>query len=287
MIKYKMFSACAASIIVAAHSYAVTDIAPLQLATTFHAEQDTIGIQNYWVSEKLDGIRARWTGSQLLTRNGVPIHAPVWFTKDWPNVALDGELWIARGRFEQTASVVLSYQPDERWRSVVFKVFDLPSSDASFESRLKTLRLLIDNQSNTSLSLIAQHKYTSLRVLEHEHSRVIAAGGEGLMLHNQNALYHNGRSPDLLKFKRYEDNEAKVIAHVRGNGKYSDMMGSLIVQTKDGVTFKLGTGFSEAQRLSPPPINSWVTYKFYGKTRYGKPRFASFLRQRDSLDMPR
>jgi len=287
VIKRIGYSACVVSMIVSAHGYAVTNNAPLQLATTYHAEQDTIGIQNYWVSEKLDGIRARWTGNQLLTRNGAPIHAPAWFTKDWPNVALDGELWIARGRFEQTASVVLSYQPDERWRRVLFKVFDLPSSDASFESRLKTLHLLIDNQSNTSLSLIAQHKYTSLSALENELSRVIAAGGEGLMLHKQNALYHNGRNPDLLKFKRYEDNEAKVIAHVRGNGKYSDRMGSLIVQTKDGVTFKLGTGFTEAQRLSPPPINSWVTYKFYGKTRYGKPRFASFLRQRDTLDMPR
>lgn len=46
-----------------------------------------------WVmSEKLDGIRAYWDGKQLLTRKGNAIHAPKWFSKNYPPFEIDGEL---------------------------------------------------------------------------------------------------------------------------------------------------------------------------------------------------
>ena len=48
--------------------------APLQLPKTYN-QHDNLNISNYLISEKLDGIRARWTGSELLTRNGNRIHA--------------------------------------------------------------------------------------------------------------------------------------------------------------------------------------------------------------------
>ena len=42
-----------------------------------------------------------------------------------------------------------------------------------------------------------------------------------------------------------------------------------------------------ANRQSPPAIGSWVTYKYYGLTRRGIPRFASFLHGRPEEDNPR
>ena len=279
------YSAYAFSMLVASPIHATADNAPLQLATPYDIEQDTIVIENYWVSEKLDGIRARWTGSQLLTRNGTLIHTPHWFTKDWPNVALDGELWIERGQFEKTASVVLSYTPDTRWQHVAFMAFDLPQSGLPFEARLKALRRLIGDAKNVSLSLVEQYNLTSLLELEKTLDKVLSRSGEGLMLHHKNALYLNGRSEYLLKLKKFDDDEAKVISHVKGKGKYTDVLGSLLVQTREGVIFKLGSGFSDKERENPPPVNSWVTFKYAGKTRNGKPRFASFLRQRPSVDI--
>jgi DNA ligase 1 len=58
-------------------------------------------------------------------------------------------------------------------------------------------------------------------------------------------------------------------------------MGAIVVETKEGVRFKLGTGFSDALRATPPPIGSLVTYTYRDITPAGKPRFASFLRVRD------
>ena len=68
--------------------------------------QQGIDLSQYWVSEKLDGIRARWDGKQLLSRGGNVFAAPEWFTKDFPTVSLDGELWMGRRRYEETSSVV-------------------------------------------------------------------------------------------------------------------------------------------------------------------------------------
>jgi len=47
-----------------------------------YKDQDTT---NWVMSEKLDGIRAYWDGENLLSRNGKVIHAPQWFTQDYPD----------------------------------------------------------------------------------------------------------------------------------------------------------------------------------------------------------
>ncbi|HVU82071.1 MAG TPA: DNA ligase, partial [Rhodanobacteraceae bacterium] len=39
-------------------------------------------------------------------------------------------------------------------------------------------------------------------------------------------------------------------------------------------------GFSDADRADPPPIGSWISYRFNGVTATGLPRFARFMRRR-------
>lgn len=258
----------------------------IQLATVFNIEQTDRLLSDYLVSEKLDGIRARWTGSTLLTRNGNRVHAPAWFFDKWPKQVLDGELWVGRGHFELTASIVLTDTPDARWQQVRFMVFDMPELAQPFHARAKAIsRLVADTQSPT-LKEINQFTLNDHNALKRELDRIVALGGEGLMLHHRDALYKSGRSEHLLKVKQHHDAEARVIAHLKGKGQYSAMMGSLLVETREGIRFKLGSGFSKNERLHPPPIGSWVTFKYFGFTRKGKPRFASFLHIRPDSDMP-
>jgi DNA ligase-1 len=103
------------------------------------------------------------------------------------------------------------------------------------------------------------------------------------MLHRADALYVTGRNDALLKLKLLDDAEATVIAHVEGKGKYTGKMGALQVETADGKRFQIGTGFSDAQRASPPAIGTLVTYTHRGLTKNGLPRFASYLRVRDKF----
>lgn len=244
--------------------------------------REGIDLSRYWVSEKLDGVRAYWDGNRLITRGGHPIAAPDWFTSGFPAIPLDGELWMGRGTFETLSGTVRRLEPDhDAWRAVSYRVFDLPGMDAPFDERLQALERLPADTPNPHITPVEQFRVADHADLMARLETVVAAGGEGLMLHRADSFYRAGRSDDLLKVKPYLDAEARVIAHLPGKGKYEGMMGSLLVEEPSGRRFRLGTGFSDAERRSPPPIGSLVTFKYHGRTRNGLPRFAGFLRVRE------
>ena len=58
----------------------------------------TIEINNRWISEKMDGIRAYWNGEKLISKHSKEISCPNWFIEELPKgMKLDGELWMGRG----------------------------------------------------------------------------------------------------------------------------------------------------------------------------------------------
>ena len=240
-----------------------------------------INVKEYWVSEKLDGVRARWDGHQFISRQGNIFYSPEWFTADFPTQELDGELWIKRNSFEQVVSIVRTHTPsDTAWQKIRYMVFDLPESTAIFSNRLEALKSIISEVDSPYLKLIKQFRVENHSSLMNKLQEVTQAGGEGLMLHHDNSLYFGGRSDALLKLKLYQDAEAKIIGHLPGKGKFTGMLGSLLVKTTDGEHLRIGTGFSTTERKNPPPVGASITYKYYGKTRSGVPKFASFLRVR-------
>lgn len=256
---------------------------PLLLANLLGPSVD---VSQYLVSEKYDGVRAFWDGKTLRFRSGKTIVAPEWFVSKLPPESLDGELWIARGRFDEVSGIVRKEVPvDEDWRRVNYMIFELPQSDATasmtFADRVKRIESIVERARFPQLKAVPQFRVKDRAVLKRELDRVVKAGGEGLMLHLANAPYVTGRSDVLLKLKPLMDTEAKVIEHVPGKGKHEGRMGALLVETKEGIRFKLGTGFSDAVRANPPPIGATITYTYRDLTPQGKPRFASFLRVRD------
>jgi DNA ligase 1 len=100
------------------------------------------------------------------------------------------------------------------------------------------------------------------------------------MLHRADAPVTQGRSAALLKLKTVSDAEGIVTAHIPGKGKFAGMLGALQIKTEDGHIVKIGTGFSDEQRKTPPAIGSTITYTYRDKTPSSKPRFAAFLRER-------
>ena len=241
-----------------------------------------IDLRDWWVSEKYDGVRAHWDGRQLRTRGGERIAAPAWFTAGWPALPMDGELWAGRGRFEHAQSAAAREQPDDaQWRALRYMVFDLPAHPGSFDERLAALRAAVSALDHTWVQAVPQRKVAGDAELQALLREVVRGGGEGLMLHRGASLYRAGRGDDLLKLKTHDDAEARVIAHVPGKGKHAGRLGALMVETPEGRRFALGTGFTDAQRADPPPVGSWVTYRFRGLHEgSGLPRFASFLRVR-------
>lgn len=322
-------------------------------------------LQGYIVSEKLDGVRALWDGANLKSRSGKAFSPPKCWVENLPDFALDGELFIDRGKFEEVLSVVSKGDSQceeckcEEWSKVGYFIFDVPqanqktnaksSADSSTESSAKSYTLLerlalleswLENRANKAnqakttegknsadldsakasknpiLHIIPQESVPSQEALQKKLKEVEKLGGEGLVIRKNNAPYERFRTTNAMKLKSYSDTECVVVAHNQGKGKFSHALGSLTCEslpldfattksaknTKNAdstqptstdsaqptpltfpthlrkIRFKIGSGFSDKDRAAPPPIGTTITYKYYGLTKNGLPRFPVFLR---------
>jgi len=111
-------------------------------------------------------------------------------------------------------------------------------------------------------------------------NEIIEKGGEGLILRNPLADYEEKRSSNMLKVKPIDVNEAEVIGHQEGEGKYVGMLGSLIVRW-DGHLFNIGSGLTDEDRVRFPKIGDIISFKHQGVTDAGVPRFPIYLATRD------
>jgi DNA ligase 1 len=247
---------------------------PLLLAESWDNAADLSG---WWMSEKLDGVRAYWDGKQFLSRQGNLYHAPAWFIDGLPDVPLDGELWIDRKKFQRTVSVVRRQDKSDLWNEVKFLVFDAPAVSGTFEERLAFLK---DALAKKSLKFARPHEHALCRGVDNlraELARVEALGGEGLMLRQPGSKYVAGRSSTLLKVKTFHDAEALVVGHQAGAGRHQGRLGALLARLPDGTDFAIGTGFSDRERGNPPPVGATVTFRYQELSEAGVPRFPSYV----------
>jgi DNA ligase 1 len=253
---------------------------PLLLAHRWENEAD---LTDWWMSEKLDGVRAYWDGKRFLSRQGNPFHAPDWFLDGLPETPLDGELWLDRKAFQRTVSIVRRQDKSDHWKQIRYVVFDAPSLKEPFESRLE---FLADCQKSIPSGFVSTLKHARCRSLDHlreELARIEQLGGEGLMLRQPGSSYEAGRSTTLLKVKSFRDEEAVVVDYVKGKGRHKGRLGALVVRLQNGTQFCVGTGFTDKQRENPPAIGSLITFRYQELSDGGVPRFPSFVRPRGDL----
>lgn len=259
---------------------ALAEVAPaLLLARDWAPGQSP---QGFLVSEKFDGVRALWDGRQLRFRGGGLVPAPAWFLAQLPPQALDGELWLGHGRFDEVSGLLRRGDPeDPGWHALQYRVFELPGAPGTFSQRARDIEALVSAAAWPQLLAVTQRPVADASELQRLLDAVVAQGGEGLVLHRADASYQTGRTEALFKFKPVQDAEAVVIGHEAGHGKYAGLVGALRVRNEAGQVFLLGSGLKDAQRHQPPPLGSRVTYSWRGLTATGLPRFATLLRVRE------
>ena len=234
----------------------------------------------WWMSEKLDGVRAVWNGENFVSRNGKVFDAPAWFKKGMPaDAILDGELWLGRDRFQETAGI--ARRKGDSWSGLRFMVFDL-INDAPFEERHAALCAL---ELPGHVELVEQIKCASESHLRAFEADVLANGGEGVMLREPASDYVHFRTYSLRKVKQFSNSEAIVIDHVEGTGQNAGRLGALVCEWS-GHEVRLGAGLTEHHRDNPPPIGELVTFKFFGLHKGGTPRHPSFVSARDYEGAP-
>ncbi|MFV0436870.1 MAG: DNA ligase [Desulfopila sp.] len=249
----------------------------LHHAERYTGEEEVTG---WLMSEKLDGIRGYWNGRELLTRQGKKISAPAWFIAGFPPFALDGELWRGRNDFNFVQNTVLDQTPSASWQQISYNIFEVPEAAGDFPTRLQKARNWFASHPAPHVRIIEQIVCRGPDHLQHFLAQIEAGGGEGIIVKDPALPFRAGRRPDMLKVKNFRDMEGQVIAHNPGQGRFRELMGSLTLRLENGVEFKLGTGFTLTDRRQPPPLGSFVTFKYQGFTTNGIPRFASFLHVR-------
>lgn len=284
----------------------------LMLAKTLQ-DQDQIG--SMFMSTKLDGQRCLWDGgvsrglpkaaipwanhnkderyqiqpiaTGLWTRYGNVIHAPDWFLNQLPlRILMDGELYLGRGQFQETRTIVSRLFPMDGWQKVSFNVFDLPSYSMfidsgkinnpnfekhivkdecakffenmprqvlTFDRSVRQLYGLYDNcRGQTVWKPLSQEQLPCNQ--ERAKEKLLAAleeetklNGEGMMLRSPGSIWHPKRSNDLLKVKKLSDDEGTIIGWTSGLGKLSGKFGALLIEWK-GKQFEL-SGFTDDERM--------------------------------------
>ena len=236
--------------------------------------QEDMNVSGWYMSEKLDGVRAYWDGKKLISRNGKVFNTPLFFTKDFPKTELDGELWSKRGDFSNISSIVNTKKADDRWKSLSYNVFEVPNAKGTLLERLSTL-----NESKY-IKRVKQIKFKSKKELKDFLKSVESKGGEGVVVRNASLPYYTGRDKNSLKMKSYLDTECVVTGFTQGKGKYKNLFGALLCKLENKHIIKIGSGFTNEERKHPPKIGAIITFKYYGLTSKGNPRFPVYLRER-------
>ncbi|MCK9567507.1 DNA ligase [Candidatus Pacearchaeota archaeon] len=234
----------------------------------------------WWVSIKLDGHRAHWDGKHFRSRGtdgnfGRVIEAPEWFIKGLPYEVLDGELYAGRGEIGKVTSAV-SGKRELDWKALTYSVYDAPDYLQGFELRIAYAKMILNRAVNAKVIdfWVCESKEQLLVQLD----KIVAEGGEGLMLRKPNSRYEKKRSNTLLKVKKRFDAEAVVTGHIEGTRP--GLCGALQVMNKAGLQFKVASGMTEAMAHNPPPIGTVITYEWELLTKEGIPRPAIFVRIR-------
>ena len=272
------------------------------LAKNFDEDVD---IDGWYASEKWDGYRSVWNGKNFVSRTGKSFDVPDWYCSIMPpSIALDGELWLGRGKFED-CGLLRKKRPtkeseikkwNEEWlkKEVVFNVFDIMNLNVEFEKRMKQLKTLVKdrnkcmkklniNKSNPILTFTEQTKVNKVEALEMA-KEVIKGGGEGIMLRKPGSLYEAKRSKTLYKIKEVDDMEVRIDGYKNGTGKYKGILGSFTCSLLNKPDIKCNvSGMNDKIRnsyLTTHPVGTIITITYNGVTGLGKPRHPRYLRIR-------
>ncbi len=162
-------------------------------------------------------------------------------------------------------------------------VFDDPASDTPFSQTYAALRPSLPTCPLRSgarpACLVEQRRLTRASQVDAALRRELSAGGEGVVLRRLDLPYRPGRTAALIKVKGRQDAEAVVVGHVEGIGRLKGRLGALeCVWAHDPtVRFRVGSGFSDAQRSRSFQLGTKITVHFMSvSSATGKPRHPTF-----------
>jgi len=237
-----------------------------------------------YIQPKLNGVRALYHSGQFQSRDEHIWHAPVLahllseLASLPPYIILDGELYHHGWSLQQINSAISvnRNEPSARTPLVEYHVFDCIHGnhlDMPFSDRNDCLRQLFAKfDLGFKVVQVSTHFIQSEIEGDTYFEHFKSLGYEGMMYRHDApyGLAHNcgnqeNRWPVLLKRKDWLDEDCLILDVELGEGKYSDLVGSLVLQFPNGRTFSAGSGLSDIERklfLDAPPIGHYAKIKY-------------------------
>jgi DNA ligase-1 len=247
-------------------------------------EPNTVNVKGYFMSEKLDGMRAYWDGTQFWTRNDSVINVPELF-KVLPPIPLDGEFWCGYEESDVMYHVKLNCgkkkKIDTDWTPVIYCVFDAPLEEGTYEKRHSYLRNNFTHYCNSNIKLIPMQTCEGEEHLQKYLDEIIAKGGEGIMIHHPDLHYQPGRTQKLLKVKKHFESEVTFL-DVNPNSY------SLLCEQENGA--RIFVKCSSAQYFDSPPVGTKITVRhqgFYPKSQKYRYPVLQKISNSDKLQNPK
>lgn len=236
-----------------------------------------------YITEKLDGNRciAKWNGKEwtFTSRNGKAMYVDIDMGVLNKDLVYDGEIlskeqtnWSrmrycavndsklsreylkSKNTFNSTSGMINRHNKKDK--DLVYNIFDIQDDTLPYTTRRTWLNEQVNTRSSQTriLPVLGMYKGSNeLSNIDKLLDDMADMGAEGLMLNLGRGRYESKRSGNLLKYKKLNTMDMKVVDWEYGNGKYECAVGNLIAECTlpDGreVSCKIGTGISDEQRF--------------------------------------
>lgn len=221
----------------------------------------------FWLTQKLNGVRATFYNGKLIARSGVPykgLDALISEIEHSPMGAyvLDGELTLKdKGSLSdneafRVATGILN-SDDVNKTAICYTVFDIiPPEDFDsdnpevvYSERRKLLDIFSEfvKRDGALRVLPVLYQGNDQSQIDKLLEQMVAEDKEGLML-NTDVPYKRTRHKGILKIKRFYTMDLPIIGCEEGTGRLEGTLGAMVLQYKDNEV-KVGSGFTDEQRI--------------------------------------
>jgi DNA ligase-1 len=204
------------------------------------------------------------------------------------NMILDGELYSESVSFQEIVGIVkrqsLSKNDIQKQLEIKLFVYDIVN-DQPYHIRYQSLKTLFEKYKFKHIVLVHSDICDSEKDMIKKHDLYVEQGYEGIMLRNNKGLYKGTRSNDLQKYKKFMDDEYKVVGFEEGNGLEKGAVIWVCVNEKNS-EFRVrprGTRESRQELFADGKkyIGKMLTVRFQELTDDGIPRFPVGIAFRD------
>ena len=243
------------------------------LTPTIPTEYSIDNVDGWYMTYKVNGVQCIWDGKSLRSKTGKKYDAPAFFTADFPNTPLDGEVCSKDEDCDKVARVLKQKRTVERdWKDLVFVVFDIPKTDEKFIERIVKMKEFSQSISSDHLTF-SKYESSGVRVdLLRTATKVEKEGGKGIILKDPKGFYEGGKSLNTLEINMVRKEDAKVIEiHPRD----CEPIKRIKLRNASGVEFFFSV--KECHRMVPFKIGNMIRYSAKSFDKKGVPRQPDFL----------